>query len=858
MEPSAPRKINKYDVIDLIGRGGMGVVYKAVDRSLDRLVAIKMVTSADDPRGDLLKRFYRESQFTANLRHQNIVTVYELGDFEGRPYLVMEYLAGQSLDSILARQPMTLQQRINYIRQVCHGLHYAHSRQPSIIHRDIKPANIVILEDGTAKIVDFGIARLGQSNDTRSGQLMGSYHYMSPEQIESAELDGRSDIFSVGVVLYQLLTLTLPFEGNGIAQTLHRIINSPPPPLTQFLKEYPPALDEIIFRALAKNREDRYQSAAELSFDLMQVEGDLLRGFFAGFIERAENLLRQGDFESAKQELVHVLDIDHQHTRANDLMREVQQGIMRQQRQRRARDLRSHAEEALERNHLDEALGFLEQAIGLDQTDTGLQTFREQVRELKARADKLNELLERAERLVSAHELDGAACAVAEAIEFEPNSARAKAFKLIIDAKLLERERNRQVQELLSLARQHIGGGEFEPGLELLKKVEGLDPTVSGLRDLMAVAEAGRRSTQRHSLLEKAAAGIKKALSRHDTALAQDLIASALEKFPGERSLLDLKLAAEEQLEVRSRDRAEEGSIHLVSGTPSRDVPSTSVSSRSNSVPNVQPVPPGAGALRKPRPQDQAVAELTPLHGIDYSETPPKPATAPEPSRSAASLGIPPETMTFPLDRGRTAPLQEGQPLEAERKANAEPAALPLANDWPPELLRTTEQRLAAFLGPLARVVVKRAAARAKDLDEFYNLVAEKIERPKDRDAFLAAKPLTPKSSSPPAGSRSRSPEATAPEQGRAELTPQQIENAKRALARYVGPSPACLPRERPSRRIAWTLFTASSPITSAQKPNAHVFYGRPVRVTDSNLARQPNRLLMTAGVRASKIPVGC
>ncbi len=791
MEPSAPRKINKYDVIDLIGRGGMGVVYKAVDRSLDRLVAIKMVTSAEDSHGSLLKRFYRESQFTANLRHQNIVTVYELGDFEGRPYLVMEYLAGQSLDSMLARQPMTLQQRINYVRQVCGGLHYAHSRQPSIIHRDIKPANIVILEDGTAKIVDFGIARLGQSNDTHSGQLMGSYHYMSPEQIESSELDGRSDIFSIGVVLYQLLTLTLPFEGNGIAQTLHRIMNSPPPPLAQFLRDYPLALDEIVSRALAKNRDERYQSAAELSFDLMQVEGDLLRGFFAGFIERAENLVRQGDFESAKQELVHVLDKDRQHTRANDLMREVQQGIMRQQReqrQRRARDLRSHAEEALQRNHLDQALGLLEQAVGLDQTDTGLQAFRDHVRELQARATRLNETLARAERLCAAHDLDGAAHAIAEAIDLEPGSARVTSLKLIVDAKLLERENKREVLELLSLARQHIGGGEFEAGLELLKKVEGLDPTVSGLRDLVAVAEAGRRGAERETFLQNATVKIKEALSCQNPTLARDLAAAALEKLPEETSLLDLKAAAEEQIAVGSRDKDKEGTIHLVSGTPSRDIPSTSVSSRSGSVPNVRPVPPGATALRKPLPQSQAVAELTPVHGISYSEALPKPASDSDSSRPSASLGIMPEAPRFPPYRGRSAPPPEGPPLETERKTNAEPAPPPPANVWPAELLGTLEQKLAAFLGPLARVVVKRAATRAKDLDELYTLVAEKIEGPKDREAFLAAMLQIARASGSPAGVRSRSSEVTAPEQARAALTPAQIETATRALAHYVGP----------------------------------------------------------------------
>src|ERR1700758_812530 len=222
MKADAPKKISKYDVVDLIGKGGMGVVYKAVDRALGRPVAIKVVNGAAEH--SELERFYREAQFTAGLRHPNIVVVYDLGDFEGRPYLVMEYLDGQSLESMLPTKTMTMLQKISYVRQICNGLEYAHSRQPSIIHRDIKPANIVVLADGSVKIVVCGMPGLVHPRHTRAGQLIGTLNYMSPEQIKGADLDARSDIFSTGVVLYQLLTSKLPFAGGGIAQTLKQIV----------------------------------------------------------------------------------------------------------------------------------------------------------------------------------------------------------------------------------------------------------------------------------------------------------------------------------------------------------------------------------------------------------------------------------------------------------------------------------------------------------------------------------------------------------------------------------------------------------------------------------------------------------
>src|ERR1700727_1462246 len=179
--PSKPSRIGAYDIIDVIGRGGMGTVFRGNDPRIGRQVAIKMLTAAaDDP--DLLIRFYREAKYTGSLQHQNIVTVYELGHQDGIPYLVMEYLEGVSLDAVISTgRPMPMAQKLGIILQVCSGLTYAHNRD--LVHRDIKPANIVILESGTAKIVDFGIARLGGNKLTRTGHIVGSLNYMSPEQL---------------------------------------------------------------------------------------------------------------------------------------------------------------------------------------------------------------------------------------------------------------------------------------------------------------------------------------------------------------------------------------------------------------------------------------------------------------------------------------------------------------------------------------------------------------------------------------------------------------------------------------------------------------------------------------------------
>jgi tetratricopeptide (TPR) repeat protein len=774
MEPSAPRNIHKYEVIDLIGRGGMGVVYKAMDRALNRPVAIKMVTNADDPNGELLQRFYRESQFTASLRHENIVIVYELGDFEGQPYLVMEYLAGQSLESMLARQPMTLPQRINYVRQVCNGLHYAHTRQPSIIHRDIKPANIVVLEDGTAKIVDFGIARLEQSQDTRSGQIMGSYHYMSPEQIKDHDLDGRTDIFSLGIVLYQLLTLTLPFEGSGIAQTLHRIVNSPPPPLSQFLKEYPPALDDVIARALAKNREDRYPTAEEFAFDLLQVEEEFRRGGFDEHIGRAQALVQAGNFDSAKQELLQVLSVDYRHPRANELMREVQAGILRQQRKARARSLRIHAEEAMEKNDLTQALTFLDQATTLDDTDSRLGILRDHVRDLHAHAQKLNELLERAERLLSSHDLDNAARAVNEALEFDPEAPRAKAFKLIVEAKLIERQTKLQVQELLGAARRDIANANFANALVLLRKAESIDPTVSGLRDLVGMAESGARQKERQRILVAATAEIRTALENQNLALAGSLIDKALEKFPEERSLLELRSLVQQRVDARKREYA---------APPKRENVEAPTSQTR------QPLP----VVRHNRTNESSVAELTPLHGMEAPNTT---------TQSSGRLSPNPPGGGFtdtPLPHlGDLVDASLPMPSVTSRNMPRE------LSPFPADLLQMLESRLIRHIGPLAKVVVKRAAAKAGDADELCTLLGESITSSKDREAFLAVRSQIPNST----GRQFHAPQPTSSadftslgqQEAAGELTPQMLDDAARALARYVGPLAKILTKKAAQR----------------------------------------------------------
>ena len=428
MGPPKVKRIAKYEVLDVLGKGGMGVVYKATDPAIGRLVAIKMITGGMVHDQDFLRRFYREAQSTGKLQHPNIVIVHDLGDEDGAPFLVMEYLEGESLQAIInAQRSLPLLDKLNYITQACNGLHYAHQR--NIVHRDIKPANLMVLSDGHVKIVDFGVARIGNESVTRTGQVVGTIQYMSPEQINGAPVDCRTDIFSLGVVLYELLTYTLPFQGRDTGSTLLKIINEPPPALNQTLKSYPPELDMILQRALAKAREDRYPTAEDFAFELGQVQDQLKRELVSEYLKVAQDLIARCELSKAKEQIFQILKVDRQNRRANELLKDVQAQLHEQQRGEQVRELRAAAIEAISTQQLDRALDCLEQAVGLDSQNAELQELRKQTLQARDRAQKIQQATRRAESAHCAGELDQALAAVEEALRLDPGCGEAQALR---------------------------------------------------------------------------------------------------------------------------------------------------------------------------------------------------------------------------------------------------------------------------------------------------------------------------------------------------------------------------------------------------------------------------------------------
>jgi tRNA A-37 threonylcarbamoyl transferase component Bud32/dienelactone hydrolase len=281
---------DKYRVVDMVGKGGMGIVYKAEDIKLKRNVALKFLPPELVKDKEARERLVIEAQAAAALSHPHICTIFEIAEEEDKPFIAMEYVEGQSLKAKMEKAPLELDEVLDIASQVAEGIEEAHKK--GIIHRDIKSANIMVTDKGQAKIMDFGLAKVkGGTLLTREGTTLGTVAYMSPEQARGQEVDHRSDIWSLGVVLYEMLSGTLPFMGNREASILYSVVHEEPKPLKQIKTDLPPALQRIIDRALKKKPELRYSSAGEMLNDLKKYQ-DSLKAEEAGVFD-LKSLLRR-------------------------------------------------------------------------------------------------------------------------------------------------------------------------------------------------------------------------------------------------------------------------------------------------------------------------------------------------------------------------------------------------------------------------------------------------------------------------------------------------------------------------------------------------------------------------------------
>ena len=447
---------------------------------------------------------------------------------------------------------MSMIDKLEIVRQVCEGLAYAHSK--GVVHRDIKPANVMMTSGTHVKIVDFGIARLeSASGQTQTGAVIGTFHYISPERLRGLPSDGRADIWATGIMLYEMLAGVLPFPGD--VSTLHKVVNEPYPPLSNYLQNYPPGLDMVLEHALAKNPDDRYSTADEMAADLTAIVETLKRARVGEMLQQVKALLDEDKLATARPILVDLQRLDPQNFEIRKMLREVQDRINRQQRGEQVRQVLNAAEEAVLSQKYSEALEFYAQAGNIDATTPGLTEKIAHVRGLKEKVDKIAELRRQAAGARERRDLTGAQQLIDQALQLDERNT-----DLRNDRAAILREIQRQAQEstrrkLKDSGREAMVGRDYTGAVKVLREALEIDPTDIEVQKALQEATTRQEEDRRRKVIEQIVGEIQESLFRNETERALQLINRALDKLPAEAALLRLKADTERRLQEENAQK---------------------------------------------------------------------------------------------------------------------------------------------------------------------------------------------------------------------------------------------------------------------------------------------------------------
>src|SRR5215472_10298800 len=423
-----PRQIGRYKVENEIGRGGFGRVYRAHDPTVGRPVAIKILTELNP---ETQSRFRNEATVAGNLRHNNIVTIYEFGVYEGFPFMAMEFLEGEDLHHMIGSgRAATLLEKCAIMLQVADGLSYAHEN--GVVHRDMKPGNIMALRDVAVKILDFGIARVIRTPDatrlTQQGFLIGTLGYMAPEQLAGADSDARCDIFAFGAIFYELVTGRHPFQAENAQRVMYRLSFDDPAPIREFVAGAPDELQRVISKAIHKDREQRYQSLREIRLDLEPIRLELQKGRASELLVQARGLFDEKRLEAAQKVVQDALGLEPANTAARLLWETLQHRIQQRTLQPRIEALLDAAERQLANRQFTEAEQGFQSALQLDRENTRIRARLDEARSMAEHARKAARLLADARLQFEQQNLTAAFRIVSEALRYDPKYAEAAEF----------------------------------------------------------------------------------------------------------------------------------------------------------------------------------------------------------------------------------------------------------------------------------------------------------------------------------------------------------------------------------------------------------------------------------------------
>ena len=525
-------KLGKYELIQELGRGAMGIVYRARDPIINRLVALKTITKgvAEDP--NMLQRFYREAQSAGGLQHPNIVTIYDMGEEAGTPYIAMELVEGESLEQLIGSRPdLPLSLKLTYAIQACRAFDYAHKR--GIIHRDIKPANVMLSKEGIVKVVDFGIARVVKTSKTQTGMLIGTFAYMAPEQYHGEHADERSDLWSFGVLLYELVSYQRPFRGDAPAILMHGICDQDFEPLCAACPESPPELGAVLSRVLQKSPIDRYQSMEDLLLELDPICKSLQSATVAKLVEHGHELVRQGDFPQARDILRQALQVESTNTQARSLLDKVNTELRRILIRPKAQEMVEKGRALLEQGRIQEARAESESALRLDPSFEPAQELQQLVQRESDRSQLVSQYLEASKLRLAEGLPEEAESLLDKVAEIEPSNKLATALRQQVVKEKAQRDRRIRFLDTMRQARSLWTLQKYSDCIRLLSDLQEEFPGEEEILRLLETARDEEAEQGRRQSLEKARSLL--AAGRHQESIA--LLLELQKQFPADNEI---------------------------------------------------------------------------------------------------------------------------------------------------------------------------------------------------------------------------------------------------------------------------------------------------------------------------------
>ncbi|MGC1613200.1 MAG: protein kinase [Candidatus Acidiferrum sp.] len=548
------QKLGKYEILAELGHGAMGVVYKARDPFIGRLVALKTINSNLVDRPDLLERFYQEAQSAGKLQHPNIVTVFELGQEKDTPFIAMEYIDGESLEKIIVEQiDLPLALKVGYIVRVCQALEFAHKNR--VVHRDIKPGNVMVTSEGVVKVVDFGIARLVDFSRTHTNMMIGTPAYMAPELFRKKKADERTDIWAVGVTFYELICYQRPFTGEGY-DIIRGIAEDDFPAASSIASECSPELDAILGRMLRKPSADRYQSMEDVLLELEPVWNRMRADAASVLAERARGLYERGNLPRAQDTLRRARLIDSSNVLAKSLLEKVSAELRRTEIQPKVEEHVGRGRVFLQSGQFREAQAEAEAALNLDSRCEPAQKLVSEVEAGEERAKQLEKKLRLTKQRLAEGAIAEAQTALRQALELDASHPQALELSRQIDEEQSRRERRKKLNELLARARGLWTELRYDECLALLEDGLKAFPNEPELKSLQDTARQDQvEQDKRGSIAE-----IRKLLGQQKLAEARKALEALANAQPQDTTIKNLQalLAVEEKEQKSSKQQQEE------------------------------------------------------------------------------------------------------------------------------------------------------------------------------------------------------------------------------------------------------------------------------------------------------------